>query len=428
MAAQFMISSTQSGGGKTTVTLGLLRALARRGHSVQPFKCGPDYIDTKFHRIASGRESINLDSFMSSAEHVRGLFSHYGADADVRLVEGVGGFFDGYDHSKGSSCEIAKTLNLPVVLVINAASVGYSVGATILGFKNFDPQANVAGVIFNNVGSATHFQFLKSACDEVGLPCFGYVKRNKAMAIPSRHLGLTILEEEKMNDFIDLAADMVEEGVDFNAIIHSFRGQAPEGYELPELPKTKLRIAMASDEAFNFIYPHNVKRLEQAAVDGIVHKFSPLRDGLLPEADLIYLPGGYPELFAEQLTANKAMRQQINDFAERGGMIFAECGGMIYLTQMLDGHDMCGVLPLKTSMENPRLHLGYRIIDTDAGQYRGHEFHYSEIAELQPLTSIARQFNARGGEVATPLYRYKNVIAGYTHFYWGETNILNLWQ
>ena len=214
--ASFLIGAATSNSGKTTFTMGLLRALRDKGLKVQPYKCGPDYIDTMFHEIASGRESVNLDTYMASDEHVKEVFQRYGEDADVRIVEGVMGLFDGYDKSKGSSAEIAMLLDIPVILVVNAKSVAYSVAPLIYGFKHFNPKLKIAGVVFNMVASENHFAFLKQACEDAGVPCLGYMLRNRDLIIPGRHLGLTIEAREETEELISLAAKEVEEHVLMN--------------------------------------------------------------------------------------------------------------------------------------------------------------------------------------------------------------------
>lgn len=215
----FLIGAATSNSGKTTFTMGLLRALADRGLRVQPFKCGPDYIDTMFHHIASGNESVNIDTFMASADHARQLFSTYSVDADAAVVEGVMGLFDGYDGWRGSSAEIAVTLHLPVILIVNAKSTAYSVAPLIYGFSHFNPKVNIAGVVFNNVASEKHFQFLKSACADAGVACFGFMQRNSSLSIPGRHLGLTISERKQMDAIISSAADEIEKHVDIDKIL-----------------------------------------------------------------------------------------------------------------------------------------------------------------------------------------------------------------
>ena len=219
MKKGILIGAATSNSGKTTFTMGLLRALTRRGMRVQPFKCGPDYIDTMFHHLASGSESVNLDTFMSSAEHVQQQYAKYGNEADMCVVEGVMGLFDGYDKSQGSSAEIAMLLDLPVVLVVNARSAAYSVAPLIYGFKHFNPKVRIAGVVFNMVSSGHHYSFLKDACEAAGVACLGYLQKNPDINIPGRHLGLTISAREEMESLINLAADEVERHVDLNGLV-----------------------------------------------------------------------------------------------------------------------------------------------------------------------------------------------------------------
>lgn len=215
----FLIGAATSNSGKTTFTMGLLRALAKRGINVQPFKCGPDYIDTMFHKLASGNESINLDTFMASGNHARELFHKFGDKAGVSVVEGVMGLFDGYDKSRGSSAEMAMLLDIPVILVVNAKSMAYSVAPLIYGFANFDKRLKIGGVVFNNVASANHFDFLKTACAEAGAECLGYMARNPELNVPGRHLGLTVGDRENMESVINIAAEEVERNVDLNKIL-----------------------------------------------------------------------------------------------------------------------------------------------------------------------------------------------------------------
>ncbi|MDE5878098.1 MAG: cobyrinate a,c-diamide synthase [Muribaculaceae bacterium] len=423
MKSAFLIAATSSGSGKTTLSLGLMKALCRQGLSVQPFKCGPDYIDTQYHREATGHDSVNLDLFMASAQHVHSLFNSYSASADVSIIEGVMGMFDGYDRMLGSSADIAHRLNIPVVLLINAASTAYSVAATIYGFTHFCKDVRVAGVIFNRVASESHYSYLRKACEDTGIEALGYISKNDSLHTPSRHLGLTLESQAEMNRFINIAADEVEKHVDIDRLLVRTRMTLSEKI-LPVIPvKRNLRVAVACDEAFSFIYPANIKALNSEIV-----YFSPLHDKILPKADMLYLPGGYPELYAEALEKNLSMRQSVREYAESGHRVLAECGGMIYLTKDIDGKEMCGILPLSTTMKNARLRLGYRKVCFGNMELRGHEFHYSQTENLANLPSVAVQFNVRDEEFKTPVYRYKNVIAGYTHLYWAETDIFKLWE
>lgn len=422
MKPSFMIAATSSGCGKTTLSLGLMRALTNRNIVVQPFKCGPDYIDTQYHRISTGRDSVNLDLFMSSERHVKELFGRYSESADVSIIEGAMGMFDGFDGMKGSAADIARTLDVPVVLLINAASTSFSVAATIYGFTRFCPDVKVAGVIFNRVASENHYAFLKEACEIINVVNLGYIRKNESLQTPSRHLGLSLDSLSKIERFVDAAAKEVGSTVDINGLLEA---TMIDCRQMPSVVQSKrnLTVAVARDEAFNFIYPANVERFNA----NIVY-FSPLHDKAIPKADLVYLPGGYPELYADDLEENREMRTAIKNFAEKDGKILAECGGMIYLSEEINGKKMCGVFPLKASMKNVRLKLGYRRVKFDNFEISGHEFHYSDILDLSGLPSVAQQYNIRSEKVATPVYRYKNVFAGYTHFYWAETDIFKLWE
>ncbi len=421
--SSFLIAAASSGSGKTTLSLGLMNALSRRGMTVQPFKCGPDYIDTQYHSLATGRSSINLDLFMSTEKHVKEIYSRYGADSDVNIVEGVMGMFDGYERMAGSSAELAEKLNIPVILLVNAASTAFSVAATIYGFIRFRKNVKVVGVIFNRVASENHYAFLKDACAETGVPSLGYIRKNDALKTPSRHLGLSLDSVTEIERFINAAAEEVERNIDIETLLSLTEVDSEEPQRYKTVVDDKV-VAVAKDEAFNFIYPVNIEAFRSRIV-----YFSPLRDTSLPDADMIYLPGGYPELFADELERNSGMRKAINEYAESGGRILAECGGMIYLTEEIDGKRMCGVFPLKTTMEDARLTLGYRKVNFPELNIRGHEFHYSHtVPARENIPYMAQQFNVKGTLVATPVYRYRNTFAGYTHLYWGETDIFKLWN
>ena len=432
---QFLIGAAASGSGKTTFTMGLLRVLKRRGIEVKPFKCGPDYIDGKFHAIAAGMESVNLDTWMASDAHVREVYSHYAKDASACVVEGVMGLFDGYDRMKGSSAEIAAMLNLPVVVILNARSSAYTVAAILYGLKNFMPEVNVAGVVFNQVGSASHYSYLKEACADVGVADLGYLPKVSDIEVPSRHLGLTIGKENEIDALSDRVADIIEQYVDVERLLEitSCPLEVKEGSMVSVKSDDGLdrkKIAIAQDSAFNFIYKENLDVLSRQAD---VVTFSPLASDELPQADYVYLPGGYPEFFVGELSANVKLGEQLRNFAENGGRLFAECGGMMYLCRKMitrdgDSYPMAGVLPLECTLEKMRLHLGYRTAQYRGMQLKGHEFHYSSVVQSDLLPSEVCQLNAKGAAVDTPLYRYKNVIAGYTHWYWGENDFFKLWD
>lgn len=331
-----MIGAAGSGSGKTTFTLGLLRLLRNRGMKVQPFKCGPDYIDTKHHAMAAGEESVNLDTYMASAAHVRELYARYGAASDVCVTEGVMGLFDGYDGMKGSSAEIAELIGIPVVLVLNAKSTAYTVAPVLYGFKHFYPGIRVVGVVFNFVASVAHYAYLQQACADAGVEALGYIPKDESIVIPSRHLGLSIDETFCFDAFADRVAEVIDKTVNVDRLLElctvEFSGEQTEDV----VCSGNRKIAIARDEAFNFMYRENVEALKRA---GEVVFFSPLRDKSLPEADMVYFPGGYPELHLAELAANEEMRQSVRKYCETGGRVLAECGGMMYLCDTITGDD-----------------------------------------------------------------------------------------
>lgn len=426
---QFIIGAASSGSGKTTFTLGLLRALRNRGLKVQPFKCGPDYLDTKHHAAAAGRESYNLDSFMSTPGHVQEVYARYSHNADVCITEGVMGLFDGYDNMRGSSAEIAELLGLPVVLIINARSTAYTVAAILYGFKHFRPGVKIAGVIFNFVGSESHYSYLKQACHDAGVEALGYLPKCKEIEIPSRHLGLNIDSQFCFDEFADRIAGQIGQTVDIERLLECTKTDIHN--VLPSLngtafpTATPLRISVAKDDAFNFIYPENIRALQQY---GEITYFSPMRDTELPPSDFVYLPGGYPEFYLPQLSANESMRRSILAYCESDGRLFAECGGMMYLCDYIidtDGsaYSMCGFLPQGATMENMKLRLGYRKVVIGGQEYRGHEFHYSRIIPGNtPIPTIGKAYTAKDVETDTPIYKKGRVTASYTHFYRAAEN------
>ena len=427
--ASFMIAAPTSGSGKTTIARGLMALLTTKGLKVQPFKCGPDYIDTKFHTSVCGRPSMNLDTFMASPEHIRELFARYGEDADICIVEGMMGFFDGYDRERGSSYEIARELGIPVVLVVDAKSAAYSMAALISGFLNFRKDVRIAGIIFNKVGSARHFEMLQQVCSDLGVTCFGYLPKNASLEQGSRYLGLDFSKEAENEGLISA----LEEHVDWEAL--SKLGVSPDesrtfigelGFAAcyrrdarkSEFPRRKVRALIARNaESFSFLY--------QEVIDSFasVNYFDPEKDVPSFEGiDLLYLPGGYPEKHLDALVKNEACRKAIKAFAEQGGRIQAECGGMMYLCEQIvtdEGeYPMCGVLPysITARKEDRKLSLGYRRFTLDGQEYRGHEFHYTQFLGETPKSEV-QVYNAKGEPVPTPVFRYKNVLASYTHLY-----------
>jgi cobyrinic acid a,c-diamide synthase len=420
--SQFLVAAAHSGAGKTTLTLGLLRALHRRGRRVQPFKCGPDYIDPLHHTTAAGRQSINLDGYLMSPGHIRDLYHRYTADADVAITEGVMGLFDGARKREGSSADMANLLDLPVILVLNAKAMAYSAAALLYGLKQFDPALRIAGVIFNFVDTDTHYRLLQEASEDVGIKALGHLPANAALHIPSRHLGLDTADSEAA---IDAAARHVETHLDLDAILAATAGPRTVSPVTggPATTGENKRILVARDAAFCFLYPENLRRL---ADYGEIRYFSPLRDTRLPAADLLYLPGGYPELYLEQLAGNRSLMDDIRNFAGSGGKILAECGGMMVLGQAIVDEQggawpMAGVLDTVTSMRPKKLSLGYRTLCIGGQDLRGHEFHYSQFVQPPASEGDAAITNAYGQAVAAPVFYRPNLFASYMHFYWGET-------
>lgn len=423
---QFLLAAPSSGSGKTTLTLGLLRALARRGLAVQPFKCGPDYLDTHHHSQAAGRPSLNLDLFMASPAHARATYARYTHAADVAVVEGVMGLFDGADRMQGSSAAVAELLDLPIILVINAKAMAYSVAPLLFGFKNFYPGIRLVGAIFNFVNSASHYQFLQEACADVGVEALGYLPTNPAFGIPSRHLGLSIAAEVQQEAVVEALADLLPQTVDLDRLL-ALTTQAAPAASLAAAPPAaqaaRPRIAVARDAAFTFTYIQNLQALTEV---GDLTYFSPLTDVALPPGtDFLYLPGGYPELFAEALSANKPMLSSLAAYCAAGGAAYAECGGLMYLGQhIIDAQGrafaMAGVLPCDTSMAAAKLTLGYRAVAWNGLTIKGHEFHYSQLADYGLTPEPARITSAKGAGVPVQLYRQGKVLASYVHLYWGD--------
>ena len=420
MKPAFLIAAPTSGSGKTTIARGLMALLTLKGLKVQPFKCGPDYIDTKFHEAVCGRPSINLDTFMASPEHVRELFWHYGEDADVCIVEGVEGMmglFDGYDREKGSAYEIAKTLDIPIVLVVDAKSAAYSMAALLSGFIHFRQDVRFAGVIYNKVGSEKHYQMLQQVCDDLQVRCLGYLPKDSSLEQGSRYLGLDFSEQPESQKLINL----LEEHVDWRALTHDFipsMGTFHSQRGNNSFPTWEQSVLLArNSESFSFIYQETIDRFSS------VRFFDPETE--IPSfegIDLLYLPGGYPEKHLEALVKNEACRNAIKEFAEQGGKVVAECGGMMYLCKSIvtdEGeYPMCGVLPYRITARKAdrKLSLGYRQFELDGKSYRGHEFHYTQfLGEVPP--SATQVYDAKGKPAATPVFRYKNVLASYTHLY-----------
>jgi cobyrinic acid a,c-diamide synthase len=435
---RFVLAAPSSDSGKTTLATGLMSAFAER-MTVQAYKVGPDYIDPGYHTAATGRPSRNLDTWMIPTERVKEMFSRSALGADLCIIEGVMGLFDGYDGrtESGSTAEVAKLLSAPVVLVIDAGSMARSAAAIVLGFKTFDPDLNLAGVILNNVAGAAHAQWLTEAVQSVGLTVLGCVPRNQNLSIPERYLGLYMAGERTAatQKFIEAARDVVRENIDLSAL-EALARTAPEiESEIRSLPASdskRPRIGIARDEAFCFYYEDNFDLLREAGADLVF--FSPLHDSSLPpNLSGLYLGGGYPELYAAQLAENVSMRMELKSAIESGIPTYAECGGLMSLAESYFDeagieYPMLGVLPGSTRLTG-NLKMGYReVIARESslllgkGQTaRGHEFHYSEWIRHEESNAFAYEIQLRmGGESQPEGFVKNNLLASYVHLHFAS--------
>jgi cobyrinic acid a,c-diamide synthase len=432
---RLVIAGTSSGVGKTTATLAILAALRERDRRVQPFKVGPDFIDPSHHRAATGRPSRNLDGWMLGSERNHSIFARAAADADISIIEGMMGLFDGSSpvNEVGSTAELAKQLSAPVLLVVDGSAMVRSAAAMVAGYAHFDPALRVAGVLFNRVGGAGHYRLLKAAVEqETDVVPVGYLRSDVAMAIPDRHLGLVTALEQDDSQLYRRLAKAALETVDLDrieALAHS-AGMLLEGVSQPVMKDhgRTVRVGVAHDRVFCFYYPDNLEVLEAAGAE--VVKFSPLSGQVLPDVEMLYLGGGYPEVHGEALAKNATMRAAVKRFAERGGVIYAECGGLMYLTESIRdfegrSHEMTGIFPAEAVMRKQSLTLGYRTVECTRrcilGEVgvttRGHEFHYSTLIAKGPL-QYACALNDAGGSIKEQdgLTR-DNVLALYTHLH-----------
>ena len=428
---RIVIAGTHSGAGKTTVASGLMAALARRGHRVAPFKVGPDFIDPSYHALATGRPGRNLDAFLSGPDLIGPLFAHGARGADVAVVEGVMGLFDGKGGGEvASTAHVAKLLDAPVVLVVDARAMSRSAAAMVHGYATFDLDLDVAGVVLNRVGSATHEKILREALAPLGVPVLGVLRRDDAISTPDRHLGLVPAAERRKEarESIDALGTVVARSLDLDAVMRlaSSAGTLhPEPWnpEAPEYERTSgVRVAVAAGPSFSFLYEENVELLEGAGAEVI--PFDPTTDEELPDGtDALHLGGGFPETHADALSGNEPMRESVARFVAEGRPVVAECGGLLYLARELDGRPMCGVLDASARMKD-RLTLGYRearalqdspLAEKDA-TVRGHEFHYSVVEPgvgERPAWNLA----GRGPEG----FVSGGVHASYLHTHWAAT-------
>ena len=430
---RLVIAGAASGVGKTTIAVGLIAALRRRGLTVAPFKCGPDYLDPTYHARAAGRPSHNLDGWMMGRDAVLATLAAESAGADLAVIEGVMGLHDGASPvgREGSTAEIAAWLDAPVLVVVDASGAARTLAAVVDGLAGFDRDVRVAGAIANRCGSASHVDLLRRAFAEP--PLVGGLTAAADLAFPARHLGLRTAAADT-DALIAAWADRVEAALDLDRVLAIARAAPP--LALPatatgEPVPRRCRLGVAWDAAFNFYYPDNLRRLEQLGAELV--RFSPLADAALPAVDGLYLGGGYPEVHAAALAGNAAMRGSIAAFAAAGGPIYAECGGLMYLADAivtLDGarHPMVGLVPGVAVMRDRLAALGYVEVETDAPtvlgpaglRFRGHQFRYSELVDAGEIDLSYRIRRRRGGDVSREGYSRGSMLASYVHAHWAS--------
>ena len=429
MSRAVIIAAPGSGSGKTTLTLALLRGLREAGIAVASAKVGPDYIDPAYHAAASGRTCHNLDTWSMSDRTLSALIADLQRDASAIMVEGVMGLFDGAPDGRGSAADLSRRTGWPVVLVVDASGMAASVAALVHGFVSYDPGVEVAGVIFNRTGSKRHGELLRRAMQPLGIPVFGCVTRSECLELPDRHLGLVQAREHPdLEGFLARAAEQISREVDTKALLAAARParfeRLGDGYGLPVLGQ---RIAVARDDAFAFCYPYVLDAWRRAGCE--LSFFSPIDDEPPTEdADAVYLPGGYPELHAARLADAGRFKAALRRCAERGAVVYGECGGYMVLGERLvDGegvsHRMAGLLPVETSFESPRLNLGYRevalvgdgVFGGKGTRFRGHEFHFASVLAQSPATPLFRAFNAELEPLGDAGMQAGNVMGSFVH-------------
>ncbi|WP_028309111.1 cobyrinate a,c-diamide synthase [Desulfitibacter alkalitolerans] len=435
---RILIAGVQSGVGKTTLTLGLLAALKRRGIKVQPFKVGPDYIDPGLHYHAAGVKSHNLDSWMGSEEVVKTVFARNAQNADISIIEGVMGLFDGArgERLKGSSAHIAMILKAPVILVVNVKGMARSCAALVKGYKEYVSGLDLKGVILNNAGSDYYKTILAGALeDELGVKVLGCLAKNKHITMPERHLGLLPAEENnELSSAISLMADLAEAEVDVDALLAAARASEPvefKEYNSSSTPRNQYKntfIGVARDQAFTFYYQDSLDYLQELGARLVY--FSPLKDSSVPDVDGLYIGGGFPEMFIKELSENQSMITSLHNAHDKGLPIFAECGGFMYLTEKVvdfQGNSWPGVglVPVEVKMTNKLAALGYvkasalkkSIIGDLGDEVKGHEFHYSVMSGIPEEDSAFSLVGGKGADYRRDGYARRNLFASYVHIH-----------
>ncbi|MCX4913915.1 cobyrinate a,c-diamide synthase [Streptomyces sp. NBC_00687] len=451
---RLVVAAPSSGSGKTTVATGLMAAFAARGLAVSPHKVGPDYIDPGYHALATGRVGRNLDSYLCGTELIGPLFAHGARGCDLAVVEGVMGLYDGAagEGELASTAQVAKLLRAPVVLVVDASSQSRSVAALVHGFASWDPEVRVAGVILNKVGSDRHEAMLREALDASGVPVLGALRRAPQVGTPARHLGLVPVAERRAEavEAVAALAAQVGAGCDLDALFALARGAgalpgaawdaaeavvpsaaaqrtAPDGTARPSTTPAASggvrRVAVAGGPAFTFSYAEHAELLTAAGAEVVV--FDPLRDERLPEGTGgLVIGGGFPEVYAPELSANEPLRKAVAELAFAGAPVAAECAGLLYLARELDGQPMCGVVDATARMHE-RLTLGYRdavavsdsVLAAAGTRMRGHEFHRTVV---EPGAGPAPAWGVRAPERRVEGFVQSGVHASYLHTHWAS--------
>ena len=426
---RILIAAVHSGSGKTTITSGIVASLAARGLRVHPYKVGPDYIDPGYLALAAGGRADNLDTWLTDEETMKKIFVSASRGADVSIIEGVMGLYDGGRGGVSSTAQIAKALRAPVLLVIDVRSMGESAAAIAKGFRDYDRDVNICGVIVNRYGSDSHRAMVTEAIERLGIPVVGAVPRDKAAEVRERHLGLLPVEENDNREHIENVRRMIEPSIDFDKLLEIARSAPPlEEADEPRAAAPRVKIAVARDEAFSFYYPESLASLEAAGAEIVT--FSPLNDERIPECGGLIFGGGFPEIFAARLAANKSMKASIARAAADGMPIYAECGGFMYLTREIKdfegaAHEMCGIIPMSCKMNDRLRTVGYvtakalrdTVIASEGEELRGHEFHFSSAEPLEEIPNAFLFTKTRTGETYPAGYANGNVLGSYLHLH-----------
>ncbi len=429
---RILISGTSSRAGKTVVSIGLMRALYNRGYKVQPFKVGPDFIDPSYHYFATGVYSRNLDSFMMSGKDIMRTFVRNAKKADISIIEGTMGLYDSHDaiDEKGSTAQVSKIIKAPVILTANIERISRTAAPLVLGYKLFDKNVRIAGVILNRAGNPRHALKARKAVEVLAkMKVFGVLPRDKKVFIPERHLGLVPAHErERIDELFDELAKFIEKNVDVEAIIDTAykAGELPD-FEEDEIFRDKrsnIKIGVVKDRAFTFYYADNIEVLSKR---GKIVYIDATKDKSLKNVDALYIGGGFPEVFAEELEKNSKLREEIYEFCESNKPCYAECGGLMYLSESIEinkeEYEMVGLLPLKTVMKKKFQALGYvvhevvrdNIISRKGDKIIGHEFHYSEPILKKKVDFAYKTIRGKGIDGKHDGIIYKNTLASYAH-------------